>query len=291
MLLTAEDPTPARVTDPDGSAPFVLLGDHAGRLVPRTLLELGLSQVELSRHIGWDIGIAALGAGLSIALGAPFVEQRYSRLVIDCNRGPEATDAIPLVSDATPIPGNARLSDVDRAERSAEIHEPYHAAIANLLDRRRARGQETILVALHSFTPMMRGVARPWHTGLLHHLGDTSLVAPMLTALRRDPALVVGDNQPYAMDGIDYTVPRHTYPALPYIEIEVRQDLLADDIGVALWAGRIAGALASVWASRGTRQKQPDRLTDLLIPPCQSALGHPDVEHDGGHGHRRFGRE
>lgn len=255
MLLTPKDPAPARVTDPDGASPFVLIGDHAGRLVPRRLADLALPQAELSRHIGWDIGIAALGARLSMALGAPFVEQRYSRLVVDCNRGPDAPDSIPLISDGTPIPANEGLSGEDREERHGEIHEPYHAAIAHLLDRRRARGQETILVALHSFTPVMRGVARPWHAGLLHHLGDTGLVAPVLAALRRDPALVVDDNQPYAMDGIDYSVPRHAYPALPYLEIEVRQDLLGDERGVALWAGRIAGALAGALTSlRDTAQ-------------------------------------
>lgn len=253
MLLGPEDPAPARVTNPDGASPFVLIGDHAGRLVPAALARLGLPDDELSRHIGWDIGIAALGERLSTALGAPFVEQRYSRLVVDCNRGPDAPDAIPPVSDGTLISVNRDLTDHDRAIRFAEIHEPYHQAIAAVLVRRQRRGQETILVALHSFTPVMRGVARPWHTGLLHHLGDTRLVAPMLAALRRDPALVVGDNEPYAMDGIDYTVPRHAYPALPYVEIEVRQDLLGDDAGVALWAGRIAGALASARSSlRGT---------------------------------------
>lgn len=249
-MLTAADPLPVRVTTPDGSSPFVLIGDHAGRLVPQALADLGLPEAELTRHIGWDIGISALGARLSAALGAPFVEQRYSRLVVDCNRGPDRSDAIPPVSDDTPIPGNRDINDADRAARFAAIHKPYHQAIAALLARRRGADRETILVALHSFTPVMRGVARPWQCGLLHHLGDTSLVAPMLTALRRDPNLVVGDNEPYAMDGIDYTVPRHAYPDLPYLEIEVRQDLIADDVGVALWAGRLAGALASARASR-----------------------------------------
>jgi predicted N-formylglutamate amidohydrolase len=249
MLLTRDDPAPARVTNAEGASPFVLIGDHAGRLVPTALGELGLPDAERSRHIGWDIGISALGARLSTALGAPFVEQRYSRLVVDCNRGPEAPDAVPAVSDGTLVPGNRNLTDAARAARFAEIHEPYHRIIATLLADRRDRGQETTLVALHSFTPTMRGVDRPWHCGLLHHLGDTRFVAPMLDAFHRDPALVVGDNQPYAMDGIDYSVPRHAYPDLPYIEIEVRQDLLADDAGVALWAGKIAGALATARSS------------------------------------------
>lgn len=249
MLLGPDDPAPARVTNPDGPSPFVLIGDHAGRLVPRALGELGLAEAELTRHIGWDIGVAALGATLSAALGAPFVEQRYSRLVVDCNRAPDAPDAIPAVSDATPIRGNAGLGDAGRRARFAAIHEPYHRAIAALLAARRERGRETIPVALHSFTPVLRGVARPWHAGLLHHLGDTRLAEPMLAALRRVPGLMVGDNQPYAMAGLDYTVPRHAYPDLPYLEIEVRQDLIADAVGVAIWSGRLAGAMASARAS------------------------------------------
>jgi predicted N-formylglutamate amidohydrolase len=249
-MLTPADPSPVRITNAAGPSPFVLIGDHAGRLVPETLADLGLPEAELIRHIGWDIGIAALGARLSAALGAPFVEQRYSRLVVDCNRSPDRADAIPAVSDGTPIPANTHITEADRAARFAAIHEPYHQAIAALLAKRRAANRETILVALHSFTPIMRGVPRPWHCGLLHHLGDTRLVAPMLEALRRDPNLAVGDNEPYAMNGIDYTVPRHAYPDLPYLEIEVRQDLIADDAGVALWAGRLAGALAGTRASR-----------------------------------------
>ena len=247
-MLTSADPAPVRITNREGFAPVVLIGDHAGNLVPEALGDLGVPEAERTRHIAWDIGIAALGARLSTALGAPFVEQRYSRLVIDCNRDPDRADAIPEVSDAAPIPANHALSPADRAARVAAIHEPYQQAIAALLAERRARDQRTILVALHSFTPVMQSIARPWHCGLLHHLGNTSLVEPMLTALRRDPTLVVGDNEPYAMNGIDHTVPRHAYPDLPYLEIEVRQDLLADDAGVALWTGRVAGALASVLA-------------------------------------------
>ncbi len=109
-MLTAADPAPARITNREGASPFVLIADHAGRLVPQALGELGLPQDELARHIGWDIGVAALGASLSAALGAPFVEQRYSRLVVDCNRGRDRPDAIPPVSDGTTVPGNVGFS-------------------------------------------------------------------------------------------------------------------------------------------------------------------------------------
>lgn len=246
-MLTAADPPPVRITGASGSSPVILIGDHAGNLIPSVLGQLGLCEAERTRHIAWDIGIAALGARLSAAMGATFIEQRYSRLVVDCNRAPGQRGLMPAVSDGTPIPANHDLSDGEVTARLAEIHEPYHQAIAAALDNR--RGRRTILVSLHSFTPILGGVARPWHCGLLHDRGDTSLVAPMLAALRRDPGLVVGDNQPYAMAGLDYTVPRHAYPGLPYLEVEVRQDLLADDAGIALWTGRIAGALATAQAA------------------------------------------
>ncbi len=249
QLLDDDEPEPARHVNPNGASPFLLIGDHAGRRVPRVLADLGLADAELARHIGWDIGVAALGTALATALDAVFVHQRYSRLVIDCNRAPDAVDAVPAVSDATVVPGNAGLGPDDRAVRVAAVHAPYHAAIAAEIARRRANGAATRLVALHSFTPALRGTAgapRPWHCGILHDGANDGLANTLLAALRAEGDLVVGDNEPYAMDGIDYTVPRHAFAAgLPYVEIEVRQDLLADDAGIAAWAARLARLLTT----------------------------------------------
>ena len=232
------------IVRPGASSPFLLVGDHAGNLVPRSLRELGLGEAERIRHIAWDIGIAALGTALADRLDATFIQQRYSRLVIDCNRRPGAPDSIPPVSDGTPIPANAVLDAAGAAARAAAIHEPYQAAIAAELDRRAASGQETILVALHSFTPSMGSVDRPWQVGILHNAGDSRFARAMLAAFAEDPALTVGDNEPYSMDTIDYTIPFHAYPrGLPYVEIEIRQDLLADDAGVASWCARVDQAL------------------------------------------------
>lgn len=232
-----QDPPPVRVFNPGGRSSFLLIGDHAGNRIPAALGTLGLDRVERERHIAWDIGIGGLGPMLATALDATFISQTYSRLVVDCNRDPSAPDAMPRVSDGTSIPANQDLSPADRAARVAEIHAPYQQAIAAELARREAEGDATILVALHSFTPAMGGRARPWHAGVLHHLGNTAVAKAMIARLEARGDLVVGDNQPYQMDGTDYTVPRHAYPAqLPYVELEIRQDLLATAAQQQGWA-------------------------------------------------------
>ncbi len=242
--LSASDPPPVIAVNLRGAAPFLLTGDHAGRLVPAALGTLGIAQAELARHIGWDIGIAALGEALAARLDAPFLRQAYSRLVIDCNRDPAAHDAIPPVSDGTPIPANAALDAAARAARVAAIHAPYQAAIGAALA---ARGERAILIALHSFTPKLAtaaGPARPWHVGILHDGRDERFAIALLAALRARGDLVVGDNEPYRMDGIDHSVPRHAFdPPRPYAEIEVRQDLIGDGEGVSRWAAILGEAL------------------------------------------------
>ncbi|MGU3390707.1 N-formylglutamate amidohydrolase [Sphingomonas sp. M1A8_2b] len=252
-LLGTEDAAPVMVVNPKGASSFLLIGDHAGNAVPKALGSLGLSDGDLSRHIGWDIGIGDLGAMLAERLDAVFVRQTYSRLVIDCNRNETQPDLIAEVSDGTVVPGNARLAETDRAARLAEIHLPYQAAIAAELARRDAAGMTTVIVALHSFTPAMRGPLRdqqrPWHIGILHDGGDTGFAHTLLSVLRDEPDLVVGDNEPYRMDLIDYTIPRHAYPARrPYAEIEIRQDLLESTEGCAAWADRLARLLPMAFA-------------------------------------------
>lgn len=244
-LLSADDPPPVRIDNPSGRSTFLLLGDHAGNAVPVRLGHLGLSGAELNRHIGWDIGVAELGSLLSGALDAVFVHQTYSRLVIDCNRGPAAIDAVPETSDGTAVPKNSGLSEMDRAARVAEIHEPYQTAIADEIGRRDALGMKTVLVSLHSFTPVMGGIARPWDVGLLYAGGNTAFALALLKGLGRHPNLVVGDNQPYRMDDTDHTVPRHAFgSARRYAEIEIRQDLISSQAGRAFWAETLAREMA-----------------------------------------------
>ncbi len=235
------DPAPVAILNPHGGSPFLLLGDHAGIAIPARLGKLGLAAADLARHIAFDIGVRGLGEALAARLGATFVHQRYSRLVIDCNRAPHAADAIPERSDGTDIPGNVALGLDERAARIAAIHLPYQAAIAAEIAR---RSPPPTLVSLHSFTPVMTGRPRPWQIGILHDGGDARFARAMLDVLTARGDLVVGDNEPYRMDLIDYTVPLHAYPArLRYAEIEVRQDLIADAAGQQRWAAIVGDTL------------------------------------------------
>lgn len=244
-LLAAADPAPVRL---DGEVlspgPLVLIGDHAGRAIPHALGDLGLPEVERRRHIAVDIGIEELGLTLAAWLGAPFLRQGYSRLVIDCNRAPGHPGSIAATSDGTDVPGNQNLAAQARRAREAEVFDPYHAAIGDMLDRRAAAALPTVLVSLHSFTPRMNGHDRPWHLGVLHNGHEEAFSRAVLARLRREPGLVIGDNEPYRMNETDYTVPRHAFGrGLPYLELEVRQDLVDPD---GPGAQRMAGLLAAV---------------------------------------------
>jgi predicted N-formylglutamate amidohydrolase len=210
---------------------------------------MGILPDRLLQHIGWDIGTAALGKSLSERLDACLVEQVYSRLAVDCNRHPDHLGLIPAISDGTDIPANAGLERARHLQRIAEIHQPYHQAIAGELARRRQTGQVAVLVSLHSFTPSMGGLDRPWQIGLLHHQRPRLSLA-LLELLRAQPDLTVGDNEPYRMDPTDYTVPLHTdRHGLDYVEIEIRQDLLADPAGIERWAALLERLLPQALAT------------------------------------------
>lgn len=240
-ILGPDDPAPFGVFNAAGASPFLLIGDHAGSAIPTPLGDLGLTAVDRGRHIAIDIGVYGMGHALAELLDAPFLHQHYSRLVIDCNRDPDLPDAIPALSDGSRIGGNEGLDAAARAARIAAIHTPYHAAIAALIAERQAAGRDTILLSLHSFTPVMGGIARPWEVGVLYWQGRTDFAQAMLAALREDATLTVGDNAPYQMDATDYTVPRHAFPhGLRYAEMEVRQDLIGDAAGQHEWAERLA---------------------------------------------------
>jgi predicted N-formylglutamate amidohydrolase len=230
-----------------GRSPFLLTSDHYGRLLPKKLGDLGLPESELERHIAWDIGIAGVADALSDHLDAHLIAQRYSRLVIDCNRPPDALSSIPRISEATVIPGNEGLArDAEEARRRA-VFDPYHRRIAEVIERRSRDGVPTVLVSLHSFTPVYAGIARPWHIGTLYHR-DTRLPPLLLKLLREEPELVVGDNEPYAVsDETDYTIPVHGEArGLMNSGIEIRQDLIADEAGQRQWAERLARVLGEI---------------------------------------------
>ena len=252
-LLTqrqAGDPAPVILRNAEADGPFVIACDHAGRAVPARLGDLGLPPAAFEAHIAYDIGALGLALALGETLGACVIAQAYSRLVIDCNRAPGHPGSIVAVSDGVAIPGNVGLSPAAVAARLAAIHKPYHDTLAQLLAARAARGLRSVLVCQHSFTPVMNGVTRPWHVGVLHR-GDSPASLAMLAALRAEGDLIVGDNEPYAMDDIDFTAPTHGVgPGRDMIELEVRQDLIADAVGQARFADLFARLLPLAIGSR-----------------------------------------
>lgn len=243
--LLAPDEASAVAVRP-GTGAYVVVCEHASNRLPRSLGSLGLPSSELHRHIAWDPGGVELAEGIAAGLSADLVTQRYSRLVIDCNRDPSLADAITIRSEETDIPGNTDLAASARAARIGEIWSPFHDALEARLDQRRAEHRPTALVTVHTFTPVYRGVSRPWHVGIIS-TDDRALPDAMLSALRTDKGIVVGDNEPYsAKDNVDYTIRRHGHDrGLPNVMIEVRNDLVRDAAGQRAWVERLVHAIGT----------------------------------------------
>lgn len=244
--LEPTDPPPFDVKESGGSE-FILLCDHAGRKLPQALGSLGLPESELARHIAWDIGARGLSHALAVRLDAWAIWQTYSRLLIDCNRPLSSPDSIPIRSEDTIILGNLEVSPEEARLRAEHIFEPYHARIRRELDERVALGRAPVLLFVHSFTPIYRGVERLLHAGVLYH-NDTRIALPLLEALRSEPGLEVGDNEPYRASPLtDYGLVEHAEKrGLAYVELEVRQDLIAEPEGQAEWAERLARVLVAL---------------------------------------------
>lgn len=242
-LLELDEPPPYGVINPDGLSDVLLLCEHALPRIPRRLAHLGLPKSERLRHIGWDIGALALARDLSARLDSALFHTSYSRLVVDCNRPSDNPSQIPETSETTAIPGNLRLSAAARAERLEALFDPFHSAVCRRLDLRGAAGKPTFVVGVHSYTPLYKGVPRPWHAGVLY-AGATEFAGRLMQALARETGLVIGDNQPYRIDHDDYTVPVHgDARGLPAVLIEVRHDLIASADGVAEWAEKLERCL------------------------------------------------
>lgn len=243
-LLALDEPPPVSVKREDGTSPFFITADHAGWYIPRRLGTLGLSDSELERHIAWDIGVRATSHFLADALDAFFVAQIYSRLVIDCNRDLSVPSSIVEISEHTEVPGNLNLSEAERRARQTEIFWPYHNRITEELDRRQSRGTPTVLVSMHSFTPVFKSVGRAWHIGVLYNR-DPRFARILFDLLNAEGDLLVGDNQPYQVSDLtDCTIPVHgERRGLPHVEIEIRQDLISEEPGQHAWAERLARLL------------------------------------------------
>ncbi|WP_417685715.1 N-formylglutamate amidohydrolase [Roseibium sp.] len=243
---------PVTIVNEAGSGPFVLVCDHASNFMPAPYGDLGLSSNDLKAHIAWDPGALGVSIGLSRLLDAPLVHSNVSRLIIDCNRVADAPDLIPARSELTDIPGNADLSDQERKRRIALSHAPFHAAIDKVIDARLSAGIPTAVVSIHSYTPVYKGVRRPWEIGLIYG-EDTSLAAPALAALSATTSYQVGDNEPYSpADGVYYTLDRHgSQRGLKSLMIEVRNDEIADPASETAWAELLAPILADALAKAG----------------------------------------
>lgn len=223
---------------------LLILCDHAGNAFPEGYGTLGLEPGQLERHIAYDIGAAGMVRELARLMGCPAVLSRFSRLLIDLNRGLDDPTLVMRLSDGAVVPGNRHLDEAERERRIQRYYRPYHDAISGLVDASIDAGRAPLLVALHSFTNIWKGVPRPWHAGILWDAADARVAHPMIEALRSGGDLVIGDNEPYRghLDGD--TMWRHGLRrGLPHVLIEVRQDLIRDQAGQIAWAERIAGVL------------------------------------------------
>jgi predicted N-formylglutamate amidohydrolase len=236
-----------RILRPLGSAGVVFFCDHASNHIPAELCNLGLPSSELVRHIAWDIGAAGVTEALAEIFDAPAILCETSRLVIDCNRQINQADLIPEVTDGTVVHGNLQLSEGARAERLQRWFYPYHDAIESVLLDREARGAASIAVSIHSMTASLGGVVRPWQVSLSSYL-DRRLTDPLLASLRRTGEIAVGDNEPYDLDPtVDYSTPFHALRrGLRHIQLEIRQDEIADAANQRRWARLLAQALREV---------------------------------------------
>jgi predicted N-formylglutamate amidohydrolase len=240
-LLEGEE-APALVVNGDGRSAYVLICEHASNRLPKRLGTLGLPAFELERHIAWDLGAEQVARRLCRLTDAPLVLQRYSRLAYDCNRPPDAADAMPEISETTTIPGNTNLSPTDKLARIGDIYRPFHAAVAELLDRRAAAGVRSLVVSIHSFTPVYKGEQRAVELGILFDR-DRSLPERLMPCFATVDARY---NEPYGpRDGVLHTLNLHAAPrGLAHAMIEIRNDFLSDDRGQAGWAERLAASFA-----------------------------------------------
>ena len=257
-LLAADEPAPFELHNAGGGARILLLCDHASPFVPRAFGGLGLSEAELCRHIAWDIGIAEVTREMAARLDAPALLSHFSRLIVDPNRALDDPTLIPQLSDGVIVPGNRGLSEAARQARIATFHQAYHGAIEAQLEAMIAQGRAPALISMHSFTPVMKGLERPWQIGILWNR-DGRLPVPLMARLRAQ-GLTVGDNEPYSgRETHGYTTHVHAEPrGLANALIEVRQDLIDTHHGAAEWAERLAETLRAVLADPSITEGSPE---------------------------------
>jgi len=260
------------VLEEHGTAPALVLCDHASRAIPKGLGRLGLPELASWQHIAWDVGAGELARGLAHALDAPAVLAGYSRLVVDCNRSPDDPEAFRTESDGWAIPGNQNLTEYERRLRLGSFFDPYHECISALLAGFAARQVVPLIIAVHSFVPRLgtTGEERPWHVGVLWD-EDEPNARRLLAGLRAEKGLVVGDNEPYSgKHPANYTIDHHAKARrLPHICIEVRHDQVDSPAGVERWVRRLSRLIAAIIADPGSR-----RLLDDAEPAAWRTSNH-----------------
>jgi predicted N-formylglutamate amidohydrolase len=250
-MSEARRPAAVTVSNEAGASPYLLICEHASHWLPPEYAGLGLKSDDLLRHIAWDIGALQVAQQVAATLDAPVIAAGASRLLIDLNRPTQSPTSIPTLSEATPIPGNLHVSDAERQHRIATWFDPFHARVAGVLDRRLAAGKPTILIAIHSFTPVFLGVARPLNAGVLYRRSHD--FGGLLVETLGGIAGGIAHNEPYQIDDAsDYAIPVHGEArGLEAVLVELRQDLIAASDGVGAWAARLSAALQACLTQRG----------------------------------------
>jgi predicted N-formylglutamate amidohydrolase len=245
-ILAADEPAPYELVNGSGR-PLIFVCDHAANRVPESLNGLGVAEHHIHDHIGYDIGAAAVARRLIDWFSASGVLAVYSRLVVDLNRALHDASAFPRISDGVLIPANLGLSLEQKGERARALFHPYHHAVRNLIDALSTEDVKPVFIGVHSFTPRLFGIERPLHIGILWDK-DPRLPVPLLARLRADEHIVVADNEPYSgRHPADFTIDHHAEPlGLAHTGIEIRQDLVRDEVGQERMACHVAEALEAV---------------------------------------------
>jgi predicted N-formylglutamate amidohydrolase len=232
QLLSADEPGPFQVMNPLAELPILLICDHASCRFPKSLGDMGLDPFARRCHLAVDIGAGPLTEKLAASLGVTAVLAQYSRLVVDCNRQLMDPGAFLQFGDGILVPGNRNIRQKEKDLRASVLYGPYHEAVDNQVQRLRSIGPPPAFIAVHSFTPVMNGEARPWEMGVLWDT-DTRLRDIFLEDFSA-AGYLVGDNEPYSGKAPqDYTIDHHAEEiGLPHIGIEIRQDLIDDGKGV-----------------------------------------------------------
>lgn len=271
-LIGPDDPAPFSLYNEKGTAKTLIVCDHASAATPRLMGRLGLAGWVFQRHMAYDIGAADVARVLAERLDAPAILSGYSRLIVDPNRRLDDPTAFVQVSDGVAIPANLELSDEERGRRVASFRDPYHAAITARIGQFRSCGITPAVVAVHSCTPIFAQVVRRWHVGVMWDR-DPRIAVPLIERLGAIQDICVGDNEPYSgRDDHDFTLDHHAEAqGLPYVGIEVRQDLIGDQEGARRWGGILADALTPILAAEELYRpwRPPSAVRAVDAPPAR----------------------